>query len=174
MVLYVKKSFIYALLRPLSGIKMERYVGGESSLMLFSVRDFVFALEIGSLLKVAEISAERVSVYEEAPFRYRFNFRGNEIPIVDMSERTGGMPTPLTGFLQLLVVEINSCPFALLIDKVLNVVKGVGTVYRFPEMLRTEQNRYLKAVCRLDNKIYLILEPGPVLKDTEIAALRAF
>ena len=148
-------------------------MGDESSLMLFSVKGFVFAIEVGDLLEVAEISAERISVCEGGSFSYRFDFRGNDTPVVDMARRVCGMPTPVTGLLQLLVVEIDSRPFALMIDKVLEVVKRAGIVYRFPDMLRTEENRYIKAIYRLNNTICMEIGAGSVLKDNELAELRA-
>lgn len=148
-------------------------MGDESSKMLFSVKGFVFAIEVGDLLEVAEISAERISVCEEGLFSYKFDFRGNAIPVVDMARRVCGMPTPFTGLLQLLVVEIDSHPFALVVDKVLEVVKGAGTVYRFPEMLRNEENSYIKAIYRLNDTLYLVLVPALVLKDDEAGELRA-
>ncbi|MBF8251258.1 MAG: CheW-like protein, partial [Deltaproteobacteria bacterium] len=141
--------------------------------MLFSVKGFVFAIEVGDLLEVAEISAERISVCEEGLFSYKFDFRGNAIPVVDMARRVCGIPTPVTGLLQLLVVEIDSHPVALIVDKVLEVVKGAGTVYRFPEMLRTEENSYIKAIYRLNDTLYLVLGPASVLKDDEAVELRA-
>lgn len=149
-------------------------MGDESAMMLFSIKGFVFAIEVSVLLEVAEISAERISSYQEGTFSYKFNFRGNDIPVVDMARRISGISTPVTGPLQLIVVEASSRPFALMIDKVLEVIKGAGIVYRFPEMLRTEDNRYINAVYMLNNVMYLILGAASVLKDGEIAELRAF
>lgn len=148
-------------------------MNSESSLMLFSVGEFVFAMEIGSLLEVAEISAGKLSPDETGPFRYRFNFRGEYVPVLDMAERSGMMPTPVTGFLHVLVVEINSNSFAMLIDDILEVAKGKGVAYRFPAMLRSERNRYIKAIYRLNDRISFFVEPGSLLKDEEIAVLRA-
>ncbi|MBI4746252.1 MAG: chemotaxis protein CheW [Deltaproteobacteria bacterium] len=145
----------------------------ESKLMLFSVKGFVFAIGVADLLEVAEISAERISVSEEGPFSYKFDFRGIDTPVVDMARRISGMPTPVTGLLQLLVVETGSRPFALMIDKVLEVVKRAGIVYRFPEMLRTEENRYIKAIYRLNNTMCMEIGAASVLNDTELAELRA-
>ncbi|MEK7852142.1 MAG: chemotaxis protein CheW [Deltaproteobacteria bacterium] len=147
-------------------------MNSESSLMLFSVREFVFAMEIGSLLEVAQISSEKLSPDEAGPFRYRFNFRGKDIPVLDLAERSGIIPTPIEGLLQLLVVEMNSNPFALLIDKVLEVAKEEGVVYRFPAMLRSERNEYIKAIYRLNDRISFFIEPGSLLKDEGIAELR--
>lgn len=147
-------------------------MNSESSLMLFSVREFVFAMEIGSLLEVAQVSAGKLSPNEAGPFRYRFNFRGKEIPVLDMAERTGIMPTPIEGFLQLLVVEMNSNPFALVIGKILEVAKEEGVVYRFPAMLQSERNRYIKAIFRLNDRISFFIDPGSLLRDEEIAVLR--
>lgn len=148
-------------------------MNSEPSLMLFSVRDFVFAMEIGTLLEVAQINAGSLSPDAGGPFRYRFNFRGKDIPVLDMAERSGIMPTPIEGLLHLLVVEMNSHPFALLIDKILEVAKEEGVVYRLPAMLRTERNRYIKAIYRLNDRISFFIDPGPLLKDEEVAILRA-
>lgn len=148
-------------------------MNSESSLMLFSVGEFVFAMEIGSLLEVAEFSAGKLSPDETGPFRYRFNFRGKDIPVLDMAERSGMMPTPIEGFLQLLMVEMDSKPFALLIDKILEVAKEEGVMYRLPAMLHSEHNRYIKAVYRLNYRISFFIDPGSLLKDEEIAVLRA-
>lgn len=148
-------------------------MNSESSLMLFSVGEFAFAMEIGGLLEVAQVSAGRLSPGEEGPFRYRFNFRGKEIPVLDMAERSGIMTPPIEGFLQLLVVEMNSNPFAVLIDKILEVAKEEGVVYRLPAMLRSEDNRYIKAVYRLNDRISFYIDTASLLKDEEIAVLRA-
>ena len=148
-------------------------MNSESSLMLFSVRDFVFAMEIGSLLEVAQINAGSLSSDDGGPFRYRLNFRGKDIPVLDMAECSGIMPTPIEGFLHLLVVEMNSNPFALLIDKILEVAKEGGVVYRLPAMLRSERNRYIKAIYRLHDRISFFIDPGSLLKDEEVAILRA-
>ena len=148
-------------------------MGDESSQMLFSVKGFVFAIEVGELLEVAEIGAERISVSEGGVFSYKIDFRGNCIPVVDMARRVSGMPTAVTGLLQLLVVEADSHPFALIIDKVLGVAKGAGIVYRFPEMLRTEENHYIKAIYRLKNTMYLVFGAASMLNDSELAELRA-
>jgi len=148
-------------------------MAGESSLMLFSVREFIFALEIGTLLEVAQVPAERVCSEEEGPFRYKLDFRGKRIPVLDLAERIGMQPLPMTGTLQLLVVEVDSRPFALLINRILKVAKGKGIVYRFPSMFRTMHNRYIEAVYRLDNKMSFVLNPNAILPDNEIAALRS-
>lgn len=148
-------------------------MGDESSLMLFSVREFVFAIEIGNLLEVAQIDAANLCL-DEGPFKYIFDFRGARIPVLDLAELAGMTQTPARSSLQLLVVEAHSRPFALLIDKVLEVAKGKGAVYRFPEMLRTERNRYVRAVYLLNNKISFVFDPALVLRDDEIAAMRAF
>lgn len=148
-------------------------MSNESSLMLFSVKGFIFAIGVGDLLEVAEVGAERISVCKEGPFSYRFDFRGNDIPVVDMARRICGIPTPVTGLLQLLVVETDSHPFALMIDRVLEVAKGAGIAYRFPEMLRTEGNSYIKAIYRLNNSMCMDIEAASVLSDSELAELRA-
>ncbi|MDO8444983.1 MAG: chemotaxis protein CheW [Deltaproteobacteria bacterium] len=145
----------------------------ESSLMLFSVREFIYALEIGTLLEVAQVPAERVYSEEEGPFRYKLDFRGTRIPLLDLAERSGMPPFPMTGTLQLLVVEADHRPFALLITRILEVAKGKGTVYRFPSMFRTGHNRYIEAVYRLDNKMSFVLNPKGILRDNEIAAMRS-
>lgn len=147
---------------------------GDGSLrMLFSVNGFVFAIDVSDLLEVAEIDAERILVSEGGAFSYKIDFRGNYIPVVDMARRVCGVPTAVAGLLQLLVVEMDSRPFALIIDKVLEVVKGAGTVYRFPEMLRTEENRYIKAIYRFKNTIYMALGAASLFNDSELSELRA-
>lgn len=147
-------------------------MNGESSLMLFTVRGFVFAMEIGSLLEVAQISADKLLVDEEGAFRHRFNFRGKHIPVVDMSERAGIMPAPMEGLLHFLVIEMNSDTFALLIDNILEVAKEEGAVYRFPAMLRSDGNKYIKAIYRRSGMMSFLIDPRSILKDEEIAALR--
>lgn len=146
------------------GYLYRRYMADESSLMLFSVREFIFALEIGNLLEVAQVPAERVYSEGEGPFRYKLDFRGTRIPVLDLAERSGMQPLPMTGTLQLLVVEADTRPFALLITRILEVAKGKGTVYRFPSMFRTGHNRYIEAVYRHDNNISFVLNPKAILQ----------
>jgi chemotaxis signal transduction protein len=142
-------------------------MGEESSLLLFSVRGFPFAVEVGSLLEVTVIDASCVSP-EDGPFRYGFDFRGEKTPIVDLVE-----PSSMAGSLHLLVVDMYHHPVAFPVDRVTDVVKGEGAVYRFPRMLRTERNRYIKAVYRVGGRISFVIDPGLVLSDDQIAILRA-
>lgn len=147
-------------------------MGDESSRMLFNVSGFVFAVEVFDLMEVAEIAAERISVSEDGLFPYKYDFRGKAIPVVDMTTRVGGNSKPLEGVLELLVIEVDTHPFALIVDKVLGVIKGGGVVYRFPEMLRTEENSYIKSMYKLKGTLYLILQPASVLSEAEAAELR--
>ena len=148
-------------------------MGDESSLMLFSVREFLFAIEIGSLLEVTQIDAVNIH-QEEGPFKYSFDFRGARTPIIDLAEIAGRMPAPMAGSMQLLVVDSQTHPFAFLIDRVSEVAKGKGAVYRFPEMLRTERNRFIRAIYLIDNRMSYVFDPDLLLKEDEIAALRTF
>lgn len=142
----------------------------EASLMLFSAREFVFAIEIGNLLEVALVASDKVLPDNEGCFKAALDYRGIRIPVIQLAADTN--PFPISDSLQLLIVD-GQRPLAILIDRVMEVVSGKGDVYRFPDMLRTEKNRFIKAVHRFKGGMAFVIDPALILNDYEISALRA-
>ena len=142
----------------------------EASLMLFSVREFVFAVEIGNLLEVTLVAPDKVLPDNEGSFKAVLDYRGIRIPLIQLAE--DDKPLPMSDSLQLLIVD-GQGPLAILIDRVMEVVSEKGDVYRFPDMLRTEKNRFIKAVHRFKAGMTFVIDPALILNDDEVAALRA-
>lgn len=142
----------------------------EASLMLFSVREFVFAIEIGNLLEVTLVAPDKVLPDNEGCFKAVFDYRGIRVPVIQLAADTN--PFPISDSLQLLIVD-GQRPLAILIDRVMEVVTGKGDVYRFPDMLRTEKNRFIKAIHRFKDGMTFVIDPALILNDYEISALRA-
>lgn len=141
----------------------------EAALMLFSVSEFLFALEIGNLVEVTLINPEDLLQDTDGQFESLLNYRGSRIPVVRL---IGDIKTCKQDQLQVLIAY-RVRPFAILIDKVKEIVSGHGTVYRLPEMLRTSKNRFIKAVFRFNNKIAFEIDPSLLINTNEIAALKA-
>ncbi len=142
----------------------------EASLMLFSAREFVFAIEIGNLLEVTLVAPDKVLPDNEGCFKAVLDYRGIRIPVIQLAADTN--PFPMSDSLQLLIVD-GQRPLAILIDRVMEVVSGKGDVYRFPDMLRTEKNRFIKAIHRFNGGMAFVVDPALILNDDEIAASRA-
>lgn len=141
----------------------------EASLMLFSAGEFVFAIEIGNLLEVTSVEPGKVLSDNEGRFKAILDYRGIRIPVIRLAGDTN--PFPLSDSLQLLVVD-GQRPIAVIIDRVMEVATGKGAVYRLPEMLRTEKNRFIKAVYSFNGGMAFVIDPALILNDDEIAALR--
>lgn len=142
----------------------------------FSLAGETYAFPVGAMLEILRVGA--VTRVPDAPHPVRgiINLRGRVVPVVDLRVRLGLDAVPPGPASRILIAEARERAIGLLVDAVEQVVRlDANTFSPPPADVMTAQSHYITAVCRLNDTLYILLDPERVLiLAPDAAAARAY
>ena len=130
------------------------------SVLCFKIASSHFAVDSHSVLEVVEFPA--VSGWPGAPSSVLgvVDYRGEVIPVVDVSLRLGGVRQTPGHQHQLLVVRSHSGNLALLVEvaEELRTLDGLQSEAKAAPQALKKAHRFLQSVARADGKVVLLLD----------------
>jgi len=141
-------------------------------LVSFTVGREEFGLDI---LRVQEINrmTEITRVPNAPPFVSGvINLRGKVIPIVDLRLRFGMNEAELNSQTRIIVVELETNVVGFIVDSVREVLRVPRKIMEPPPpMVAGIGSEYLTAVCKLEDRLLILLDLDAVLSTTERATV---
>lgn len=138
----------------------------------FSFGEEVFALEIKYVTEI--IGMQQITPVPEVPDYLKgiINLRGKVIPVVDMRIRFKKPTADYTDRTCIIVVDIEDTSVGLIVDNVEEVLSIADeSIVPPPDSKTGVQNRYIKGIGIVDNKVILLLDCARLLSDYEIAEI---
>lgn len=135
----------------------------------FSFGQEVFALEIRYVTEI--VGMQMITPVPEVPAYLKgiINLRGKVIPVVDMRIRFGKPTVDYTDRTCIIVVDIEETSVGLIVDNVEEVLSIADEkVVPPPDSKTGVQNRYIKGIGIVENKVILLLDCARLLSDSEI------
>ncbi len=155
--------------------EQEKKTTGEMvQLVNFRLRDEEFGLDIGSVREITRVTD--ITHIPEAPsFIYGVtNLRGQVIAVIDLAKQFGLAPQQdLPETAKIVVTEIKGQTVGMLVDEVPEVLKIADeNIEPAPELVQTEvRTDYIKGVCKLDNRLIILLDLEKLLAPHEAEEL---
>ena len=134
-----------------------------------SLSEEVFALEIKYVTEI--VGVQPITPIPEVPDYVKgiINLRGKIIPVIDMRLKFKKPSTEYTDRTCIIVVDIEEVSVGLIVDNVVEVVSIPDKDIVPPPDYRTGiQNRYIKGIGMVENKVILILECAKILSEEDI------
>jgi purine-binding chemotaxis protein CheW len=130
-----------------------------------------YALAVESVREILKIP--RIYSLPKVPAFLKgvIDLRGAILPVVDLRERLGYGPVdPKRG--RVVVAVIGNTPVGFLVDAVVEVFSAVpGDLQPPPPMIRQQDLRFIEAMVRQEERLYLILHPPALFSPEEFASL---
>lgn len=146
----------------------------KGKFLTFALGAEVFGIEIKYVTEI--IGMQSITEVPELPAYVRgiINLRGKIIPVIDIRLR---FKKPLQKYNDrtcIIVVDIKEITVGMIVDTVAEVVNiAEENLVAPPQMNSHFQQRYLKAIGKVDKEIKLILDCDRLLTDDETAELEA-
>ncbi len=135
----------------------------------FSFGQEVFALEIRYVTEI--VGMQMITPVPEVPDYLKgiINLRGKVIPVIDMRIRFKKPLVEYTDRTCIIVVDIEDTSVGLIVDNVEEVLSIADeSVVPPPDSKTGVQNRYIKGIGIVENKVILLLDCAKLLSDSEI------
>ncbi|MEW5764670.1 MAG: chemotaxis protein CheW [Acidobacteriota bacterium] len=130
-----------------------------------------YALAVESVREILKIP--RIYTLPKVPAFLKgvLDLRGTILPVVDLRERLGYGPVdPKKG--RVVVAVIQNTPVGFLVDAVVEVFSAApGDLKPPPDMIRQQDLRFIEAMVRQEDRLYLILQPTVLFSPEEVASL---
>jgi len=100
------------------------------------------------------------------------NLRGKIIPVMDVRLRFKKKPVDYNDRTCIIVIDVENVSIGLIVDSVSEVLSIPDeNIVPPPEMNRGSENRYIKAIGKVENNIKLILDCQKLINDEEMEAV---
>ncbi len=155
--------------------EQEKESTGEMiQLVNFRLRNEEFGMDIGLVKEITRVSD--ITHIPEAPsFIYGVtNLRGQVIAVIDLAKQFGLAPQQeLPETAKIVVTEIKGQTVGMLVDEVPEVLKIADeNIEPAPELIQSEVGTdYIKGVCKLDNRLIILLDLEKLLAPHEAEEL---
>ena len=155
--------------------EQEKKTTGEMvQLVNFRLRDEEFGLDIGLVREITRV-ADITHIPEAPSFVYGVtNLRGQVIAVIDLAQQFGLAPQQeLPETAKIVVTEIRGQTVGMLVDEVPEVLKiSDENIEPAPELIQSEVGTdYIKGVCKLDNRLIILLDLERLLAPHEAEEL---
>ncbi len=155
--------------------EQEKKTTGEMvQLVNFRLRDEEFGLDIGLVREITRV-ADITHIPEAPSFVYGVtNLRGQVIAVIDLAQQFGLDPQQeLPETAKIVVTEIRGQTVGMLVDEVPEVLKVADeNIEPAPELIQSEVGTdYIKGVCKLDNRLIILLDLEKLLAPHEAEEL---
>lgn len=139
--------------------------------LTFVVGNEVYGIEIRYVTEIIGIQA--ITEVPELPVYIKgiINLRGKIIPVMDVRLRFNKEFKEYNDRTCVIVVDIGEISIGLIVDSVSEVLTIPDEDIVPPPQVNKAQNRYIKAIGKVDNKVSLLLDCEKMLNDDEVAVL---
>lgn len=135
----------------------------------FNINEEEFGIDI---LKVQEINKiSEITSIPDSPSHVEgiINLRGRVIPIIDLRVRLGAQKKMYDHKTRILVVEIENKTVGFVVDSVKEVLRIPQNIIEAPpKIVEGINSEYVTAICKLNNRLLILLNMEKVLTDEEI------
>jgi len=135
----------------------------------FNIEDEEFGVDI---LKVQEIiKTSEITSIPDSPFHVEgvINLRGKVIPIIDLRIKLGSQKKAFDHKTRILVVEIDNKTIGFIVDSVKEVLRIPQDIIETPpKIVEGIKSDYITAICKLNNRLLILLDMEKILTDQEI------
>jgi len=152
-------------------IEMEEEDTQKGKYLTFVVGNEVYGIEIRYVTEIIGIQA--ITEVPELPVYIKgiINLRGKIIPVMDVRLRFNKEFKEYNDRTCVIVVDIGEISIGLIVDSVSEVLTIPDEDIVPPPQVNKAQNRYIKAIGKVDNKVSLLLDCEKLLNDDEVAVL---
>jgi len=152
-------------------IEMEEEDTQKGKYLTFVVGNEVYGIEIRYVTEIIGIQA--ITEVPELPVYIKgiINLRGKIIPVMVVRLRFNKEPKEYNDRTCVVVVDIGEISIGLIVDSVSEVLDIPDEDIVPPPQVNKAQNRYIKAIGKVDNKVSLLLDCEKLLKDDEMSEL---
>ncbi|SMC35865.1 chemotaxis protein CheW [Papillibacter cinnamivorans] len=144
----------------------------KGKFLTFSLGKEVYAIEIKFVTEI--IGIQPITEVPELPNYVKgiINLRGKIIPVIDIRLRFKKPPADYTDRTCIIVVEMKDVSIGLIVDNVSEVLSiADDDIVPPPEISQGTENRYLKAIGKVEGEVKLILECVKLMNDNEMEAI---
>lgn len=132
----------------------------------------VYAIEIKYVTEI--IGFQPITEVPELPDYIKgiINLRGKIIPVMDVRLRFKKQPAEYNDRTCIIVIDVQNISVGLIVDNVSEVLSiSDDSIVPPPEISRGTENRYIKAIGKVENDVKLILDCNKLLSDKDAEKL---
>ncbi|HEY8421095.1 MAG TPA: chemotaxis protein CheW [Thermoclostridium sp.] len=132
----------------------------------------VYAIEIKYVTEI--IGFQPITEVPELPDYIKgiINLRGKIIPVMDVRLRFKKQPAEYNDRTCIIVIDVQNISVGLIVDNVSEVLSiSDDSIVPPPEISRGTENRYIKAIGKVENDVKLILDCNKLLSDKDVENL---
>lgn len=136
--------------------------------LTFFIDEIVYAIEIKFVTEI--IGIQPITEIPEVPPYVKgiINLRGKIIPVMDVRIRFKKEPIEYNDRTCIVVVDVNDISLGLIVDNVSEVLQIADeNIVVPPDMNKGMDNKYIKAIGKVDNCVNLILSCEKLINDNE-------
>lgn len=145
----------------------------KDKFLTFQLGNEVYGIEIKYIIEIIVI--QPISQVPELPpyIKGIINLRGKIIPVMDMRVKFKKEEVPYNDRTCIIIVEIDGMSMGLIVDVVLEVLNMIDSEIMPPPEITRRNNKYIKAIGKIDNSVKLILDCNKLLESNEIEDLKS-
>jgi purine-binding chemotaxis protein CheW len=131
-----------------------------------------YAIEIKFVTEI--IGIQPITEVPELPVYVKgiINLRGKIIPVMDVRLRFKKKPVDYNDRTCVIVIDVLNISVGLIVDNVSEVLSiSDENIVPPPEMNRGSENKYIKAIGKVENDVKLILDCEKLMSDKEVEAI---
>lgn len=132
----------------------------------------VYAIEIKYVTEI--IGFQPITEVPELPDYIKgiINLRGKIIPVMDVRLRFKKQPAEYNDRTCIIVIDVQNISVGLIVDNVSEVLSiSDDSIVPPPDISRGTENRYIKAIGKVENDVKLILDCNKLLSDKDVENL---
>ena len=144
----------------------------KGKFLTFSIGAEEYAIEVRYVTEI--IGMQTITEVPELPEYIKgiINLRGKIIPVMDIRLRFKKEPREYDDRTCIIVIDIGEISIGLIVDTVSEVLSiDEGNIVSPPQVNRGSQNKYIKAIGKIDQNVKLILDCQKLLNEDEIEDL---
>lgn len=137
--------------------------------LTFFIETGVYAIEIKFVTEI--IGIQPITIVPEVPSYVKgiINLRGKIIPVMDVRLRFKKEPLEYNDRTCIIVVDVNDISLGLIVDMVSEVLEIPDEeIVLPPDMNKSNENKYIKAIGKVENGVNLILSCERLLGDENL------
>jgi purine-binding chemotaxis protein CheW len=144
----------------------------KGKFLTFSIGKEVYAIEIKFVTEI--IGIQPITEVPELPAYVKgiINLRGKIIPVMDVRLRFKKKPMEYNDRTCIIVVEVKGISIGLIVDNVSEVLSiADDDIVPPPDMNKGTENKYIKAIGKVEKEVKLILDCEKLMNDNDVEAI---
>lgn len=144
----------------------------KGKFLTFLLGKEVYAIEIKFVIEI--IGIQPITELPESPTYVKgiINLRGKIIPVMDVRLRFKKKPVEYNDRTCIIVVEVQDISVGLIVDNVSEVLSITDEdIVPPPDMNKRTENKYIKAIGKVENEVKLILDCEKLMNENDMEAI---